>query len=183
MEHPTDIEVSEYLDKKYPAEAMEGHRQQLYSAAYDIAQRIVNLQEVTNPRDGMIMRRAWECSRAGQSNIACSALGHAMGGFDYAHWEHVAYLPSIPGFLTTKEKWHSARLSGVTVYRDAPMPRLTRGSWDIAGHWIKRWLTFLLRPTGGRSLLRHSERGWLTEHGWTPQSQKSSGLPCGMTRW
>ena len=109
--------VSEYLDSRYPEEGMKGHRQQLYAAAFDIAQYIVNGREVSNPRDGMIMRRAWECSRAGQSNFACSALGDALGGFDRAYWEHVAYMLTIPGFLTKKERWHSARRSGVTVYR------------------------------------------------------------------
>ncbi|MDA8379107.1 MAG: hypothetical protein M0Z50_19120 [Planctomycetia bacterium] len=180
MEYLTEMELSEYLDEKYPNEAMEGHRQQLYAAAYDIAQLIVNFHDVTDPRDGMIMRRAWECSRAGQSNFACSALGDALGGFDRAYWEHVGHMISLPGFLTRKEKWHSARLKGkgVTVYRgcsDAEIDAQELGySWtldkEVAGFFASIHGGKILTATFGA---RMGDGAWLdtaeSEIIWTAQ--------------
>ena len=51
------------------------------------------------------------------------------------NWEHVANMTCIPGFLSSKEKWHSARLRGVTVYRgcsDAEIAAQELGySWTL----------------------------------------------------
>jgi len=139
IENPTEEDVCDYLDEVYPDKGMRGHRQQLYAAAYDISCNMIDFNGVTTKRDAMIMRMAWECSRAGQPNIASSALGDALGGYDRAYWENVADLIRLPGFLTDREKWHSARLGGVTVYRgcsdieiDAPQEDQGLGySWTL----------------------------------------------------
>jgi len=174
IELPSEDEASEYLDARYPEE---GHRQQLYAAAYDIAHRIVNYIP-TDAMDGVIMRMAWECSKAGHSNIAVAALGDAHCGGDIAYWEHVAIMMGMDGFLTAKEKWHTARMTDVTVYRGCSQAEIdaARDEGDCLGYsWtldkeVSKWFA---QQHAGKILsatvvsVKASDLAWLD----TPESE------------
>ncbi|OCX68709.1 hypothetical protein A6M27_10775 [Acidithiobacillus thiooxidans] len=135
MESLDDINIFEYLSTKYPNETLKGHRQQLYAAASDIAQKVVNYGVITK-LDALIMRDAWECSRTGHQNIMCAALSDAIG-FEYPYFEHVESIINSDGFLTKKELWHTARMrkKEINVFRGCSTKELENDelgySWTL----------------------------------------------------
>lgn len=135
MENPDDINIFDYLSTKYPDETQQGHRQQLYAAALDIAQKIVNYGEMTK-LDGLIMRDAWECSRTGHQNTMCAALADAIG-FEYPYFEHVELIINSDGFLNKREQWHTKRMrkKEIIVFRGCSIKEIESGefgySWTL----------------------------------------------------
>ncbi|MBE7566815.1 hypothetical protein [Acidithiobacillus sp. HP-11] len=135
MESLDDINIFEFLASKYPDETVKGHRQQLYAAAFDIAQKMINYEKLTR-LDGLIMRDAWECSRTGHQNVMCGALADAIE-FEYPYFEHVQSIINSDGFLTKKELWHTARMrkKEIMVFRGCSTKELENDefgySWTL----------------------------------------------------
>ena len=82
------------------------------------------------------MRWAWECSRTGHQNVACAALADAFG-YQYPYFEHINAMLNMDGFLTKKEKWHTARMrkNQITAYRGCSINEIESGefghSWTL----------------------------------------------------
>ena len=108
-------ELFDYLEEKYPGAGRRGHRGLFAEAAEDVAERLVCYGQMS-VFDGMIMREAWECAKGGQGNIATGALAAAIF-CETASLEHIEIMCAMPGFLTPRERWHTARLDGATLYR------------------------------------------------------------------
>lgn len=135
MENPDDINIFEYLSLKYPDETQRGHRQQLYAAALDIAQKVISYEKLTR-LDALIMRDAWECSRTGHQNVMCAALADGFG-FEYPYFEHVELIINSDGFLNKKELWHTKRMrkKEIKVFRGCSIKEIESGefgySWTL----------------------------------------------------
>ena len=135
MENPEEINIFDYLSTKYSDETQKGHRQQLYAAAFDIAQKVVNYGEITK-LDTLIMRDTWECSRTGHQNVMCGALADAIG-FEYPYFEHVELIINSDGFLNKKELWHTKRMrkKEINVFRGCSIKEIESGefgySWTL----------------------------------------------------
>ena len=110
-----DEKVYDYLDRRYGS--CGGHRQQLYQAAFDLADQIVHGEGEAlahERRDARILRLAWEASKTG--NLLCEAFADVLGNSRRVD-RHIAKVIRLPYFLSPDEKEQSAKLKGARVYR------------------------------------------------------------------
>ena len=92
---------------------MTGFREILFQQAREIVPRVLNGGPVTH-EEGRTLRQAWECAKVG--NVLIDAI-HEVWAFPAP--EEIQSVIHAPGFLTTREKWHTSRLRrrAVVAYR------------------------------------------------------------------
>lgn len=103
-----------------------GFRQSIYNDSVKILEALYYQQEKPSSVQVQTLRDAWEVSKRG--NLLLNALAEV----DLYYAEEIPTIINLPGFLTTRERWHTQRAREVTVYRGCSVDELNNKAYGLS---------------------------------------------------